>query len=446
MRVFPTMESLAERAVERVFLAGYDSASVEMMIVSDGTLAFTGQRNRQVCVVTGSACSRPNVARRGYDAGMVSFVHTADWQLGMTRHFLSQESQARFSEARIEAIRAIGRLALEEDCGFVVVGGDVFETNHVERQVIVRALDAMGATPDTTFYLLPGNHDPLDASSVFRSDTFARHVPDNVVVLDGEEPVDVGDGVRIVAAPWLSKKPLIDLVNQSITEASDHDGVTIVVGHGAVDELSPDPDDPAVIRLTDLEDAIGAGRVHYVALGDRHSTTDVGTTGRVWYSGAPEPTAFTEDDPGNALVVTLDGDEVAVASHPIGLWRYRSLDFDLQGPDDIGHLEETLMAIENKATTIVRLVLVGQLSLADKAHLDSVLEHHRDLFGSLNTWERHTDLVVLPDDADFTSLSLSGFAGDALTDLIEAATADGEQAATAMDALGLLYRLAGTTT
>jgi DNA repair exonuclease SbcCD nuclease subunit len=377
---------------------------------------------------------------------MVSFIHTADWQLGMTRHFLSQESQARFSEARIEAIRAIGQLALEEGCGFVVVGGDVFETNHVERQVIVRALDAMGATPDVTFYLLPGNHDPLDASTVFRSDTFTRHVPDNVVVLDGEDPVDVGDGARIIAAPWSSKKPLLDLVNQAITGASDHDGVTIVVGHGAVDVLSPDAADPAVIHLADLENAIGADRIHYVALGDRHSTTDVSPSGRVWYSGAPEPTAFTEDDPGNALVVSVDQDEVAVASRPISLWTFRSLEFDLQGPGDIDHLDETLTAIENKATTIVRLVLVGQLSLADKAHLDTVLEHHRDLFGSLNTWERHTDLVVLPDDADFTSLALSGFAGDALTDLVRAATAEGEQSATAMDALGLLYRLAGTTT
>jgi len=381
----------------------------------------------------------------GYDAFMVSFVHTADWQLGMTRHFLSEEAQARFSEARIDAIRAIGQLALDEGCGFVVVGGDVFETNHVERQVIVRALDAIGATPEVTFYLLPGNHDPLDASTVFRSDTFTRHVPDNVVVLDGGEPVDAGDGVRIVAAPWSSKKPLIDLVNRAISGAPDDDGATIVVGHGAVDVLSPDAADPAVIRLADLEAEIGEGRVQYVALGDRHSTTDVGTTGRVWYSGAPEPTAFIEDDPGKALVVTIGGADITVVPHPIARWTFRSLDFDLEGSDDIDHLDEALSGIDKKATTIVRVVLVGQLSLADKAHLDTVLEHHRDLFGSLNTWERHTDLVVLPDDEDFTSLGLSGFASDALTDLVKAASVDGEQAATAMDALGLLYRLTGSS-
>ena len=43
---------------------------------------------------------------------MTKFLHTADWQLGMTRHFLSDEAQARFTAARIEAITTIGALAV----------------------------------------------------------------------------------------------------------------------------------------------------------------------------------------------------------------------------------------------------------------------------------------------------------------------------------------------
>jgi len=59
------------------------------------------------------------------------FLHSADWQLGMTRHFLEGEAQARFTAARIEVIGAIGQLAVKEGCSFVVVGGDVFESNQV---------------------------------------------------------------------------------------------------------------------------------------------------------------------------------------------------------------------------------------------------------------------------------------------------------------------------
>jgi hypothetical protein len=40
------MSNLAESAIERALLGGYDIASVERIIVSDGTFAFTGQLNR----------------------------------------------------------------------------------------------------------------------------------------------------------------------------------------------------------------------------------------------------------------------------------------------------------------------------------------------------------------------------------------------------------------
>ena len=378
-----------------------------------------------------------------YHPPMVRFVHTADWQLGMTRHFLDMEAQARLSEARIEAIRKIGQLAVEQDCSFVVGCGDVFESNHVERQVIVRALDAMAETPDVTFYLLPGNHAPLNASSVFQSRTFIDRCPDNVEVLDTEGKTVVGPVVQLIAAPWKSKSPLEDLIYRAISNAAVGDGVHIVVGHGAVDSLNPDDSDPSAISLGDLETAIADGRIQYVALGDRHSTTSVGESGRVCYSGAPEPTAYREVDPGNVLVVELDGGEIVVTPHPIAEWEFHTLDFDLRSADDIDLLESTLSDLGDKSVSIVQLVLVGQLSLGDKVRLDALLEHFSDLFASLNTWERHSDLVVLPDDEDFTSLGLSGFAREALDDLVELATEDGEAAAAAQEALGLLYRLAG---
>ena len=115
---------------------------------------------------------------------MVRFLHSADWQLGMTRHYLSDEAQTRFTAGRLDVIAEIGELAVEEDCEFIVVCGDVFESNQVQRQVILRAFEKMAASPNVTFFLLPGNHDPLDASSIYRSPTFTEHRPDNVKVLD----------------------------------------------------------------------------------------------------------------------------------------------------------------------------------------------------------------------------------------------------------------------
>jgi DNA repair exonuclease SbcCD nuclease subunit len=372
---------------------------------------------------------------------VVRFLHSADWQLGMTRHFLDADAQPRFDDARLAAVRSIGELATAEECGFVVVAGDVFETNHVARRVVTRALDVMGSFPSVTFFLLPGNHDPLDASSVFTSATFTEHRPANVVVLDDTTPRPAGAGVEIVGAPWTSKRPLGDLVDAALTSSPPDGTLRVIVGHGALDTLSPDRDDPALIRLDRLEATVAEGRAHYVALGDRHSTTPAGSGGRIWYSGAPEPTDFDEVDPGNVLLVELDEQRCYVEPRPVGTWRFVREHLELSSAEDVDRVATLLDELDDKPRCIVKLALVGQLSLAEMSRLESILEHRADLVASLQTWERRSELVALPDDDDFDVLGLGGFAAAALEDLRDGAAGDGADAVAARDALGLLYRL-----
>lgn len=373
----------------------------------------------------------------------VRFLHTSDWQLGMTRHFLEGEAQARYSAARIDAIRSIGDVARREACEFVVVAGDVFESNMVAERTVRRALDALAGVP-CPVYLLPGNHDPLDAASVYRSAVFRQAQPGNVVVLQEPGVLRVRDGVELVAAPWFTKRPLGDLVGDAVAGLGADGTVRVVVGHGAVDALSPDADDPAVIRLARLEEALAAGTVHYVALGDRHSRLPVGGTGRVRYSGSPEVTAFVEDLPGDVLVVELD-DEVeggcTVTPHHVGSWRFVDLVRDVNGTSDVDAVDAELAAMTGKDRTVVRTALTGTLGLADKARLDAVLDRHRETFAALYAWERHEDIAVVVDDGELIDLGVGGFVAAAVGDLAEVAAEGGDGAQDARDALSLLYRL-----
>ncbi len=373
----------------------------------------------------------------------VRFLHTSDWQLGMTRHFLEGEAQARYSAARIDAIRSLGDVARREACEFVVVAGDVFESNMVAERTVRRALDALAGVP-CPVYLLPGNHDPLDAASVYRSAVFRQAQPGNVVVLQEPGVLRVRDGVELVAAPWFTKRPLGDLVGDAVAGLGADGTVRVVVGHGAVDALSPDADDPAVIRLARLEEALAAGTVHYVALGDRHSRLPVGGTGRVRYSGSPEVTAFVEDLPGDVLVVELD-DEVeggcTVTPHHVGSWRFVDLVRDVNGTSDVDAVDAELAAMTGKDRTVVRTALTGTLGLADKARLDAVLDRHRETFAALYAWERHEDIAVVVDDGELIDLGVGGFVAAAVGDLAEVAAEGGDGAQDARDALSLLYRL-----
>jgi DNA repair exonuclease SbcCD nuclease subunit len=375
---------------------------------------------------------------------MTKFLHTADWQLGMTRQFLSVEEQARYSQGQLDVVRRIASLAKSEGCAFVVVAGDVFESNQLDRKVLARALDAMAAF-DVPVYLLPANHDPANAASIYLSDVFVQRCPNNVTVLQDCEPIDVpGAGVEVVGAPWDSKHPLEDLV-QRACGALDGDGagVRILVAHGAVDTLSPDASDPALIDQKAAEAAVGSGTIQYLALGDRHSVTEVGSTGRIWYSGAPLVTDYREVDPNEVLVVEVDRETIEVTRHKVGDWAFVTQTFDVNGRDDVEAVATWLSNIESKDKTVVKLSFVGTISLRDKAVLDEELEKAGDLFAALDTWERKTELAVLPDESDLQEIGLSGFAAEALTELRQLSDRPDQEGQTAQDALGLLYRLSG---
>lgn len=369
------------------------------------------------------------------------FIATADWQLGMTAHYLSAEARPRFHRARLDAVRRLGELAAERDADFVVVGGDVFESNQLDRAIIARTFDVLSSFA-VPILLLPGNHDPLDAASIYDSGPFVSRQPEQVRVLRDSTPLEIVPGVEIVGAPWFSKRPQSDLVADATTGLAEvpPGSVRIIVGHGAVSSLNPDRESLATIDLDSLRAVLDADRAQFVVLGDRHATFEVAD--RIWYPGAVEVTSRREDDPGNALVVDIDPDTHAVDVEKvhIGQWTYRVITEQFDSADDVERFASELGSIPDKDRTAVWLVLTGTLSTAAKARLDEVIDHAGDLFALVSIWERRTELAVMAADEDFAGLGLSGFAQDGLTDLSSLASGDDETARTAQDALGLLYR------
>lgn len=373
---------------------------------------------------------------------MVRFVHTADWQLGMRRHYLDAGAQERFAEDRREAVAAVGRLAGEVGADFVVVAGDAFEHNRVDRRTVLRALETLAGFPDVPVLVLPANHDPLDAGSVYRSADFERHRPAQVRVLSTAEPVELGGGAEIVGAPWTSKHPVEEPAAAALAALEPTPGRTrVLAAHGPCDALVADAGQPGLVRQTALEAAIADGRIAFAALGDRHSATPVGETGRIWYAGAPEPTDYDETDPGKALVVDLSGGDAAVEPHQVGRWTFRREVLEVAGPGDVDRVARWLDEPADKARTVAKLALRGQLSLRDRERLEQVLAEAAETYAALEGWQRHAELVTAPDEADLDALAASGFVRDAVDELRERAAGAGDDAETAGDAVALLHRV-----
>jgi len=371
---------------------------------------------------------------------MVRFLHTSDWQLGMTRYLFSEGAQERFNQARFDAIRSLGKIAAESSCQFVVVCGDAFESNQVDRKTVARALEALKEVP-VPVWILPGNHDPLNEASVYSSKSFVQGKPANVNVISDAAPIQVDHNVELVGAPWLSKRMPVNPFYEATKSLEPLPGVTrIVLAHGIVDLFTPKKDDPAVLTADSLERVVEDGKVSFVALGDRHSRTKIGAGDRIWYSGTPEVTDFGEGETGYVQIVELDGDRVVATPALVGQWRFVEKDrIDINCSEDIEALRSMLESIERKEQTVLRLNLVGSISLTQEAILQQFLSTIGDVFASFQISD--DELLVLPDDADFSGLDLSGFAEATVRQMREKMIGEGMQKRTARDALALLVRL-----
>jgi DNA repair exonuclease SbcCD nuclease subunit len=370
------------------------------------------------------------------DSGTVRFVHSADWQLGMTRHWLG-EQQIVYDRARIGAIRRIGQLAAEQGCEFILVCGDVFEYAQVKPRTAEPVLEQLNKLP-VPVYLLPGNHDPLTESGIYRSPWFRERAGQGVRVLDRPGVFEVRPGVELLAAPWFTKQAPAEQIDRLAArlDPPPPGTVRIAVGHGAVDSLAgaltADP-----ISTATLDAAVAAGRVDYVALGDRHSKYPVGSSGRIWYSSSPEPTATRDPDPGYVLVVEAEpGRAPEVTPHQVATWTFKEERFELTEAGDVDAVFGWLDAFPDKHDTVAKPIVTGSLGLADSERLRAGLESRRHLFAAILESGRST-LRTRPQDTDLDDLELTGFVAEA------AAALRDQGGENANEALRLLIRLAG---
>lgn len=368
------------------------------------------------------------------------FLHTGDWHLGMPGSFLKEDAQERYTRARFDAVRTMGQIAKDEQCQFMVVCGDAFDDNQVDKRTILRAIDVLKDVP-VPVYILPGNHDPLDAASVFRSPIFIQQKPGHVHVVEDTRPVPFLGGLELVGAPWTSKRPTKNPIEETLASLSPASGlIRIVIGHGAIDYFAPQGGNEDVIEADLLERAVLEDKAHFIGLCDRHSVERIGRTERIWYSGTPEPTRFDESRPGYVVFAELDNSSINVREIQVGHWQFIFRErVDVNTGSDIQALSNWLDEIRNKECARVKLTLVGTLTLSLYAKLQSLLEHAEDVFGSLEVIE--DSLITHPDDTDFADLRFSGFADGTVRRLRDKIQEGGSESSAARDALMLLIRL-----
>lgn len=360
----------------------------------------------------------------------MKLIHTADWQLGKTFGRFQQDVRAALTEARFDAIDAIGRAAGEHGADHVLVAGDIFDTEGPEDRTIVQAISRMERHP-CRWWLLPGNHDFLRNDGLW--DRVRRRAGERITVLSEARPHEIEPGAWLLPAPLTHRLNLDDPTEAF--DAMDTPGARLRIGlaHGSIRDFGSRGDAPNQLA----PDRARRSNLDYLALGDWHGVLKV--EARTWYSGTPETERFKRDEPGHALVVDLEPGRDPIVS-PLQTGRFRWLtrewtvsdlaDFDAQCDALLGSLEPSAVLLE--------LSLSGITNLGDRSAILSKLEN--EIAHQLRYLDvRAYDLVGRPTQEDLDTLTVEGILGVAANKLNARIEAGGPDALFARRALERLF-------
>lgn len=372
-------------------------------------------------------------------ARAVRFLHTADWQLGLAAGHVPGDAGAIVRRERMQTIRRIGEVAHTTKAEFIIVAGDVFE-HHALRPATVRSFFEAVEPIAAQIYLLPGNHDPLSSDAIYLSELWKRECPSHVHVLRSREPVIAREGVALLPCPLLERSTLGDSTAHLTPDFGPEGCVRIGVAHGGIKEILEPMNVGKLVHNTISRDRAARARLDYLALGDWHGLLRVDD--RAWYPGTPEATRFEEKEPGNVLLVEIDGPSAAprVTPHRVSGLVWKTAAFTLHGDADITLVDRFLDGLDRGDTTLLKLVLTGKIDVSMRARLDGILEKARDRF--LHVRVRDEELRTALAETDAASLPTDGWIGQAVARLC--ADIEGTSEAERATALRLFKSLYGT--
>jgi len=226
---------------------------------------------------------------------MVRFLHTADWQIGMKAAHAGEKAKA-VRQKRFEAAGRIVELAKQKDVDFVILAGDTFEHHNVDNAAVKRTVDILNRLDPIPVYVLPGNHDPMVPGGVWDRDAWER-IGSHVTLLGERQEYCCGDDVTLYACPLAQKQSGLDPTAWIPCREDGDDRVRIGVAHGSLNIL------PDRVNFPITADRPEQSGLDYLALGDWHGYR---ISGRTVYPGTMEPTSFSEQDPGNVVIVEID--------------------------------------------------------------------------------------------------------------------------------------------
>ena len=359
----------------------------------------------------------------------VKFLHSADWQIGKVFKFVDTETMGVLQEARLNAINKLGKIAVDQELGFVVVAGDVYDAENLSARSENQALERMRKFSKVQWFLLPGNHDPHRPNGLWDR-LRKRGLPDNVKVCDHAQPVKIeSDNVAILPAPLHYKATLRDPTEYMDEVDLDERYIRIGLAHGSTTNFSSGES-----RNYINPDRCKTAGLAYLAMGDWHGQKEINS--RCWYSGTPEidrfpkePDRVNVDGGGKALIVTVHAgsQEPDVESVDTTEFKWEILDEKISDSSEIDLLQDKLSNLgPDLERILVRLKVEGAVSLEEHRVFDKkIVERFDASFRYFSVDDEHFHLQMT--EEDINRIDTVGFVRKAADELRMLAENSGEE-------------------
>jgi DNA repair exonuclease SbcCD nuclease subunit len=304
---------------------------------------------------------------------MFRFIHSSDLHLGKPYGAFPEEVRAKLRSVRQDAITGLSVAARKGGAKYVLLAGDTFDAETPKPTTIRHALNAMRDAEDLTWIMMPGNHDSLAASELWR--ILANDKPLNVRLAVDAKPLVLSDTIVILPAPCTVRHPGRDLT-EWMDGANTGDAIRIGLAHGGIRDFRSGEDlsEEGGSAIIPPDRAQRSG-LSYLALGDWHGCLKISSS--TWYSGTPEPDSFKPHEASGALLVSIESKTAPaqVTKIPLGSLTWRKTTLDTVEGEDLVQLHQLALPLQNKrASTLFDITVTGRAGLQDRAALENAIQ------------------------------------------------------------------------
>lgn len=259
-----------------------------------------------------------------------------------------------------ETFSNIVTLAIKERVHIFLLAGDLFDNLRVEKSTLEFMKNQMERLDKVRVFIAAGNHDPYNEKSFYTMIQWPKNVH---IFKENIEAVEIKELNTVVyGASFKDRYMKSSNLNDFTVKNIHNNHIKLMVLHG---DISNQEDGNEYNPITLKQ--IGKSGLDYLALGHRHSFSEIKREGntRYAYCGCPEARGFDEIGDKGVIIGEIAQNYVDLRFHPICKRRYISKEIDITGCFTNDEIKERILLSMSKdkiKENLYKIILKGQVS------------------------------------------------------------------------------------